>query len=275
MAQISISNLTVEFAIFGAKSRSLKNQIISHATGGRVIPGARDIVTVRALDHLDLQINDGDRVGLVGHNGSGKTTLLRVLAGIYKPSAGTITIRGRVGALLDPHAGMDPESTGIENIYLRGYMLGMSRREITAKLDEIVDFTELGEFLSLPLRTYSAGMYARLAFAVSTAAQHDILLIDEGIGAGDASFQLKARQRIEDLIDRTRIVVLASHSEDLIARFCNRRLEMAHGKGVLAAQEAAPAAVEAKGSEKRRSPVQSRTTVKRSPSSKRGAAIKR
>ena len=229
MAHISIENLTVEFAIFGANSRSLKNQILSQATGGRVMSGSRDIVTVRAIDGLNLEIKDGDRIGLVGHNGSGKTTLLRVLAGIYKPSGGAITISGKVGALLDPNAGMDPESTGIENIYLRGYMMGMSRREIASKLGDIADFTELGDFLSLPMRTYSAGMSARLAFGVSTAAHNDILLIDEGIGAGDAGFQKKARDRIESLFDRTPIVILASHSEALIDEFCNRRVQMEHG----------------------------------------------
>ncbi|UCI06842.1 ABC transporter ATP-binding protein [Mesorhizobium sp. B1-1-8] len=229
MAYISIENLTVEFAVFGANSRSLKNSIVSQATGGRVMAGARDIVTVRAIDSLNLEIKDGDRVGLIGHNGSGKTTLLRVLAGIYKPTRGAITMEGRIGALLDPNAGIDLESTGIENIYLRGYMLGMSRREIAAKLDDIAEFTELGEFLALPMRTYSAGMFARLAFAISTAVHNDILLIDEGIGAGDAAFQKKAQRRIEGLFDRTPIVILASHSEGLISEFCNRRIEMEHG----------------------------------------------
>jgi ABC-2 type transport system ATP-binding protein/lipopolysaccharide transport system ATP-binding protein len=191
--------------------------------------GAHDVITVRAIDGLNLEINDGDRVGLVGHNGSGKTTLLRVLAGIYKPNGGAIAIEGQVGALLDSTAGMDPESTGIENIYLRGYMMGMGRREIASKLDDIAEFSELGDFLELPMRTYSTGMSARLAFAVSTAAHNDILLIDEGIGAGDAAFQKKAQQRIENLFDRTPIVILASHSETLISEFCNRRVEMEHG----------------------------------------------
>jgi ABC-type polysaccharide/polyol phosphate transport system ATPase subunit len=229
MAHISIENLTVEFAIFGASARSLKNKILSHATGGRLMSGARDVITVRAIDGLNLEINDGDRIGLVGHNGSGKATLLRVLAGIYKPNGGSITIEGRIGALLNPTAGMDPESTGIENIYLRGYMMGMSRREIAAKLDEIAEFTELGDFLALPMRTYSAGMFARLAFAVSTAAHHDILLIDEGMGAGDAEFQKKVQQRIESLFDRTPSIILASHSEELISKFCSRRVQMEHG----------------------------------------------
>lgn len=229
MAHITVENLTVEFAIFGASSRSFKNRILSQATGGRVMAGARDIVTVRAIDGLNLEIKEGDRIGLIGHNGSGKSTLLRVLAGIYKPSGGSITIEGKVGTLLDPSAGMDAESSGIENIYLRGYMLGMSRAEITSKLDEIADFSELGDFLQLPLRTYSAGMFARLAFSVSTSADNDILLIDEGIGAGDAAFRQKAQQRIESLIHRTPIVILASHSEALIGEFCNRRLQLERG----------------------------------------------
>jgi lipopolysaccharide transport system ATP-binding protein len=229
MAHISIENLTVEFAIFGTTARSLKNKILSQATGGRLVAGAHDIVTVRAIENLSLEIKDGDRIGLVGHNGAGKTTLLRVLAGIYKPTGGTITIDGRVRALLDIYAGTEPESTGIENIYLRGFMMGMKRREITAKVDEIAEFTELGDFLALPMRTYSAGMLARLAFAVSTAVHNDILLIDESISAGDAAFQKKARQRIESLFDRTPIVILASHSEELVSEFCNRRVQMDHG----------------------------------------------
>lgn len=230
MAHISISNLTVEFAIFGARSRSLKNSIIAQATGGKVMSGAHDVVVVRAIDCLDLEIRDGDRIGLTGHNGSGKSTLLRVLSGIYKPTAGRIEIAGRVGTLLDPSAGMDMEATGYENIYLRGQLLGMSTREIKSKLDDIVEFTELGDFLALPMKTYSAGMAARLSFAISTAPETDILLVDEGIGAGDADFQKKAEQRIERLFEKTSIVLIASHAEELLNRFCNRRIRMEHGQ---------------------------------------------
>lgn len=230
MAHISISGLTVEFAIFGASARSLKNSILAQATGGKVMAGARDIITVRAIDGLDLEIADGDRIGLTGHNGSGKSTLLRALSGIYKPSAGRIEITGKVGTLLDPSAGMDPEATGYENIFLRGYLLGMSTAEITAKLDSIAAFTELGDFLSLPMKTYSAGMAARLAFAISTAPETDILLVDEGIGAGDASFQEKAERRIAELFDKTSIVLLASHDQGLLDRYCNRVIRMEHGK---------------------------------------------
>jgi ABC-type polysaccharide/polyol phosphate transport system ATPase subunit len=229
MAHISIKDLSVEFAIFGANARSLKNTVLAQATGGRVMAGARDIVAVRAIDKLNLEIRDGDRIGLVGHNGSGKTTLLRVLAGIYKPVSGSVRIEGRVGTLLDPSAGMDPEATGIENIYLRGYILGMSRREIEAQIPDIADFTDLGDFLQLPMKIYSAGMQARLTFDISTALQHDILLIDEGIGAGDAAFQEKAQQRIEGLFARSSIVLLASHSDALIKQFCNRCIQLEHG----------------------------------------------
>jgi ABC-2 type transport system ATP-binding protein/lipopolysaccharide transport system ATP-binding protein len=233
MAHISIKDLSVEFAIFGANARSLKNTVLAQATGGRVMAGARDIVSVRAIDKLNLEISDGDRIGLVGHNGSGKTTLLRVLAGIYKPVSGSVRIEGRVGTLLDPSAGMDPEATGIENIYLRGYILGMSKREIEAQIPDIADFTDLGDFLQLPMKIYSAGMQARLTFAISTALQHDILLIDEGIGAGDAAFQEKAQQRIEGLFARASIVLLASHSDTLIKQFCNRTVQMEHGRAIL------------------------------------------
>jgi len=192
--------------------------------------GARDVVKVRAIDDLSLEINDGDRVGLVGHNGSGKTTLLRVLAGIYKPVAGSIRMEGHVGTLLDPGAGQDPEATGVENIYLRGRILGMTKRQIDALIDDIADFTDLGDFLQLPMKTYSAGMQARLMFAIATSTKNDILLIDEGIGAGDAEFQGKVQERISGLFAKTSIVILASHSEALLNQFCNRRVHMEHGR---------------------------------------------
>ncbi|WP_442874184.1 ABC transporter ATP-binding protein [Devosia sp. SL43] len=182
------------------------------------------------MDDLSLEVKAGDRIGLVGHNGSGKTTLLRILSGIYKPSGGRIEINGSVGTLLNPNAGMDPESTGTENIYLRGYVLGLTKKQIEDQIEDISEFSQLGDFLQLPVKTYSAGMAARLAFAISTAAHNDILLIDEGIGAGDATFVKRAQQRIDDLINRTSIVMLASHSESIIESLCNRRISMSHGK---------------------------------------------
>jgi ABC-type polysaccharide/polyol phosphate transport system ATPase subunit len=191
---------------------------------------ANDAVVVRALDHVSLEIQHGERVALVGHNGSGKTTLLRVLAGIYKPTGGYVSIRGKVGALIDPVAGMDPDASGIENIYLRGRILGLRDSEIEAHLNDIVDFTELANFIALPVRTYSAGMFARLAFAVSTAINPDVLLIDEGIGTGDAHFMAKIQKRLQEMIDRSPILILASHDRNLVSQLCNRTIEFEHGR---------------------------------------------
>lgn len=234
MAHISIRNLTVEFKIYGSSARSLKSQILSQATGGRIARGANDTLTVKALDNISLEIGDGERVGLLGHNGAGKTTLLRTIAGIYKPTAGEIEIDGSVGALLDPAAGLDLEATGRENIFLRGYVLGMSRREIAERINEIADFAELGDFLELPVKTYSMGMFSRLAFAISTAIRPDILLIDEAIGAGDAAFQIKAKQRTDETIDRARLLLFSSHVTELVEAYCNRTVVFEHGRIVSA-----------------------------------------
>lgn len=230
MPHVTILGLSVEFPVYGTNSRSLKKLLVSQATGGKLMGQANDAVVVRALDNVSLDIKDGERVALVGHNGSGKTTMLRVLAGIYKPTKGSVSIRGNVGALLDPAAGMDPDATGIENIYLRGRVLGMTDREITKHLDDIIDFTELANFIALPMRTYSAGMFARLAFAVSTAISPDVLLIDEGIGAGDAHFMSKIQIRLRDMVDRSPILVLASHDQALVSELCNRTIQFEHGQ---------------------------------------------
>ena len=229
MAYISINDMSVEFKLYGVNSRSLKNNILSRATGGFVAKGADDSISVKALNKISLKIKDGDRVGLVGHNGAGKSTLLRVLSGIYRPSSGTVSIFGSVGALLDPMAGMDGESTGMENIYLRGFMIGMSRQQIFDRIDDILAFTELGEFINLPVKTYSAGMFSRLAFAISTSFQPEILLIDEGIGAGDAAFQEKASIRVQSLVDKVHILMLASHNESLIQKMCTKKIEFFQG----------------------------------------------
>ena len=230
MAHISIRNLTVEFKVYGSNSRSLKKQILSQATGGRIAENADDTITVKALDNVSLEINDGDRIGLVGHNGSGKTTLLRTIAGIYKPTGGTLEIEGSIGALLDPAAGMDPEATGIENIYMRGYVLGMTKREIDGKVDSIAEFTELGKFLHLPVKTYSAGMFSRLGFAISTSIHPDILLVDESIGAGDSGFIEKIQSVTEVLFERPKILILASHNEELINKHTGSVIILSSGK---------------------------------------------
>ena len=230
MAHISIRNLTVEFKVYGSNSRSMKKQILSQATGGRIAKGADDAMTVKALDNVSLEIGDGERIGLVGHNGAGKSTLLRTLAGIYKPTGGSIEIDGTVGTLIDPAAGMDPEATGVENIYLRGFVIGLGRSEIARHVDYIAEFTELGEFLSLPLKTYSLGMHARLTFAISTLLEPDILLVDEGLGAADANFQQKISEKTFDMFGIARILIHSSHNINYLESVADRLITLKNGK---------------------------------------------
>ncbi len=230
MSSITLSDVSVAFPIYGASSRSLKNRVVSLGTGGRVGRGTDNRVVIQALDSLDLSIRHGDRVALLGHNGAGKSTLLKVLAGIYEPQAGRVRVEGKVAPVFNLSLGLDPDSTGFENIRLRGLYLGLNRREIEARTDEIAEFTGLGEFLNMPLRTYSAGMQTRLAFAVSTSIDPDILLLDESVGAGDADFAKRAKARIRELIERSGILVFATHSVEMADRFCNKAVLMNHGR---------------------------------------------
>lgn len=169
-------------------------------------------------------------MGLSGHNGSGKSTLLRVLAGVYEPTSGSIDVRGRIASLLDISIGMDGESSGIENIYLRGILLGLSKKEIQRKVDEIVDFSELGDFIDLPIRTYSSGMWMRLAFSIATSIDADILLMDEWLSVGDADFVKKAEERLRHIVKKTPIIVIASHSLEVLNEVCNRRITLEGGR---------------------------------------------
>jgi ABC-2 type transport system ATP-binding protein/lipopolysaccharide transport system ATP-binding protein len=232
MASIILEKVSVSFPVYSSATRSIKNRLIQSATGGQIRSesGSNKISVVEALQDIDLTLQSGDRIGLVGHNGAGKTTLLRVLARIYEPNEGRVSVEGSTVPLFDISLGMDPESTGYENIILRGLYLGLSRRQVRACLDEIAEFTELGGFLDLPIRTYSAGMRMRLAFAVSTAVAPEILLIDEGIGAGDAAFLQKASERLRLFTEQVSIIVLSSHSEALVSRMCTKALLMEHGR---------------------------------------------
>lgn len=222
MAMISFDSVVVEFPIYQLSARSFKKQLLRFSTGSKLQKTEDQKVIVRALDKLSFHIRDGDRVGLLGHNGAGKSTLLRTMAKIYEPIAGDIAIDGKVSPLLDMSCGINPESTGFENILIRGILLGLTRAEIKAKALDIAHFTELGGYLDIPMRTYSSGMQLRLAFGVATAIQPEILLLDEIFGAGDASFQQKAKERIYDLIDKSRVVVLSSHALPLIKTLCNK-----------------------------------------------------
>jgi ABC-2 type transport system ATP-binding protein len=232
MASITLKQVSVSFPIYDQGRRSLKKRLLSGMTGGRIKLEADtgSASVVQALDRLDLVIGHGDRVGLVGHNGAGKTTLLRVLAGIYEPVSGSVEVTGSVAPLFDITLGMDPDSSGYENILLRGLFLGYSRKDVEERVDDIADFTGLGEFLDLPMRTYSAGMRMRLAFAVSTSIAPDILLLDEGIGAGDQAFLNRAKERLETFTAQAGIIVLASHSADLLLSMCQNAVLMERGR---------------------------------------------
>lgn len=230
MAHILGEQVCVEFPIWSPAHRSLKNMVMRATTGGRLARETSNRVVVQALSDLSFEFSRGDRVGLVGHNGSGKTTLLRVLSGIYEPVRGRLEVSGRVSSLLDLSLGMDHEGTGLENIVLRGVLMGLPPAAIESKVDEIAEFSELGDYLSMPIRTYSSGMLLRLAFSVATSVSPEILLLDEWLSVGDATFREKAERRLLDMIESSAIMVLASHDESLIRRFCSRMLRLEHGR---------------------------------------------
>jgi len=247
MSVMLLENLHVEFPIYGAQ-RSLRKTFFMRATGGLIGPGTeKHRLVVKALDGVSLRLESGDRLALIGHNGAGKSTLLKVMAGVYEPTAGRVLASGKITSLFDVMPGLDWEDTGYENIITAGLLLGMEREEIEAKILDIEQFSELGEYLSLPVRTYSAGMMTRLGFAVATAVDPGILLIDEGIGAGDNRFADRAARRMREFIDRSKILVFASHNEDMIKAWCNKGALFAAGKlmqlgeveDVLAAYQAA------------------------------------
>lgn len=231
MASITLTDVSVDIPIFNASNRSLKNNIISAATGGQIRPRSDSgRAIVRAIDGLTLDLQHGARMALIGHNGAGKSTILRVIAGIYEPTSGEVTVDGAVASMFDLAFGFDADATGWENIILRGMLLGYSKRAIEQKSQDIGEASGLGEFLDMPLRTYSAGMSTRLAFAVSTSITPEVLLIDEGIGAGDAAFLAYAKERLKSFIGGAGLLVMASHSNELLRQWCSTGLWMEHGR---------------------------------------------
>jgi len=222
--------VTIDFPIFENAQRSFKNSMLHATTGGCLAQSIGNSSVVRAVDNVSFVFDHGDRVGLVGHNGSGKTTLLRALSGVYEPTAGTIEVQGHIASLLDVSTGIDSDATGYENIYLRAIMMGLQPQEARKRIEEIADFSELGNYLNLPVRTYSSGMMLRLAFSISTSVSADILLMDEWLSVGDSSFTTKATERLNALVDNSSVLVIASHDEHLLSKLCNRIIRLEHGK---------------------------------------------
>jgi ABC-2 type transport system ATP-binding protein len=227
MVSIDVHNAYVDFPIFDAKTRSMKKRVLGKV-GGKIGTDQK-VPIIEALHDVSISLKDGDRVGLVGHNGAGKSTLLRLLAGIYEPTRGSSRITGRIAPVFDLGIGMDPEISGIENILIRGLFLGMSAKEMEKRVDDIAEFTELGDYLQMPLRTYSTGMRVRLALGVVTSIDPEILILDEGIGAVDAAFLNKARDRLKDLVKRSGILVFANHSDEFLMELCDTAIWMDEG----------------------------------------------
>ncbi|MBR0848963.1 ABC transporter ATP-binding protein [Bradyrhizobium diazoefficiens] len=234
MPSIVVDNLTIDIPVLSSRARSLRSVAVAkaRAIGGKIVDSGTNISVVRALDQVSFTLGRGDRLGLVGPNGAGKSTLLRVLADIYAPSAGKVERQGTLIPMFDIGIGFDHEATGYENIMLRGMMMGLTRREIAARTDEIAAFSELGEYLDLPIRTYSAGMTLRLMFSIATSVAGDIILMDEWISVGDESFQGKAQKRMLDITGKAGILVVASHNPNTLLQHCNLGMRLEKGRVV-------------------------------------------
>lgn len=228
MTSIELQDVSIEYPLYGAGvSAAFENQEVAPIGGSLKNDG---ISTIRALDRVSLSLKDGDRLGLLGTNGAGKTTLLKTIAGILPPVSGEIRTEGVISPLTSIMLGLDGEATGYDNIRIRGQFMGYNEDEITKIIPEVAEFTELGEFLSLPIKTYSSGMRMRLSLATSTAFQPDILLLDEWLGTGDVAFRDKAARRLRQLIFDSGIFVFASHSRDMHQRLSNKGAVLRKGK---------------------------------------------
>lgn len=231
MTSIQLEEVCVDFPIInGPKAHSLKRHVLDALTGGKICSDPNGLKIVNALKNIDLQLAPGDRLGVIGANGSGKSTLLKLIARIYEPTKGSADITGKVTPLLNIALGAELELTGRENIYLRGRLLGCPAREIADKLQEIIEYSGLGAFIDLPMRTYSSGMILRLMFAICTSIQSDILIMDEWLSVGDSDFGLKADIKLRQIVATTPIVIIASHDHELISRHCNRKINLSQGR---------------------------------------------
>jgi ABC-2 type transport system ATP-binding protein len=232
LAAIILDDVSIDIPIYDISRASLRKALLGRTIGGRFAESGSH-VTVKALKNVTFEAHDGDRIALVGDNGSGKSTLLRVASKVYPPTSGRISISGDISPLFDAMLGMSTDATGLENIQIAGTIWGMTRAQIKNSIDDIAEFTELGDYLKVPVRTYSNGMMLRLAFAIATARDPEILLIDEIIGVGDATFFDKAFSRLRKLAQRSRILMIASHVDVMLRQLCDKALWLSHGNLVL------------------------------------------
>lgn len=240
---IKLEHLSIDFPLFQLESRSLKKTLFSKAgkmiggqqkqhqrTGAEIATTSNNDIVVQALRDINLSIQSGERVGLIGHNGAGKSTLLRAITGIYEPNSGHLSSSGSIEALLSTNAGMNPLLSGRENIYLRGKRMGLSNKQIQTLEKDVEEFAELNEFMELPIKIYSSGMTMRLGFGLSTSIIPNILLMDEWFMAGDSNFQDKAKKRLISIVNKADIVVLTTHSLPILKEWCNRIIWLKAGQ---------------------------------------------
>jgi len=228
MAHVEIENVSLRYPIYGTNARSFKSTLINMATGGRLHKHNGSIV-VEALKNVSLKLEKGDRLALLGHNGAGKSTLLNVLAKIYEPTQGKVIVKGKVNCLFDIMMGMDHELTGYENIMLRGLILGLSKPEIRQLIPQIEEFSDLGDFMKMPIKSYSAGMKVRLAFGIITHVFSEVLLIDEIVNVGDTNFIEKAKAQMAKLVHQSEFMVLSTHDTNIVRELCNKVLWLEKG----------------------------------------------
>lgn len=229
-AYLSADGVSLAFRVYGVGGQSIKKQIVSFGTGGRLARDAGNHFVVQAISNLSFKLGERGRLGVIGPNGAGKSTLLRVLAGIYRPQLGTVESHGRIAAIIDPSVALDPFATGYENVRTRAILLSIPRREYFSFVAKVEEISELGNYLAMPVHTYSTGMLVRLNFALSISVEPDILLLDEWLSVADQSFRNKAERHMNALVERSRILVLASHSLELLSRVCDRGLYLEAGE---------------------------------------------
>jgi ABC-type polysaccharide/polyol phosphate transport system ATPase subunit len=229
---IELNSVDLVYPIYSVRARSIRNAVANFSVGGKLLRDGSDIIHIRALSNLNFALQEGDRLGIIGHNGAGKTTLLKVLAGIYEPTKGKVVVNGRISSMIDVGLGLDPEMTGRDNIISMGRMRGLATKDILKKMDEIIEFSDLGSYIDLPTKIFSSGMASRLTFSVATTLDPDILVFDEWLSAGDAGFIEKATKRMNSLMEKSRCMILATHSFSLVDAMCNKLLVLDSGEQV-------------------------------------------
>lgn len=229
MVGITIRDVTLDIPIFDVGDRSLRALAVGILSRGKILKSSNKKLMIRTLNQVNLQVKDGDAVGLIGANGSGKSSLLRLISGIYKPTTGTIKVEGDLRPLINLGVGLEPNLNGIENIQRLGALYGHKKEEIEEILEQIISFSGLAEFINLPVRTYSSGMILRLMFSTLVIGSPDIIVLDEFFSAGDEDFSKKTEKRMQDLMESAKIMIFASHDKKLIKTYCNRFIRMRDG----------------------------------------------